>query len=179
MDSHVHASGHGSKEELRWIHQQIPHKFFIPLHGEHHMLYNHKQLALEEGMPESNVMIPDNGAVFEIYAEGTKMRRLDARAPHAVVTVDGFSVGELQEVVMRDRNHLEENGIFVVVASINTRTKKLRKSPDISLVVLSIFVNRKTLFTKVVTKFDRLSKVRQKTCRRSTSTNSKMLLLTK
>jgi len=131
MDSHVHASGHGSKEELRWIHQQIPHKFFIPLHGEHHMLYNHKQLALEEGVPESNVMIPDNGAVFEIYAEGTKMRRLDARAPHAVVTVDGFSVGELQEVVMRDRNHLEENGIFVVVASINTRTKKLRKSPDI------------------------------------------------
>lgn len=131
MDSHVHASGHGSKEELRWIHQQIPHKFFIPLHGEHHMLYHHKQLALEEGVPEENVMIPDNGAVFEIYAEGTKIRRLDARAPHAVVTVDGFSVGELQEVVMRDRNHLEENGIFVVVASINTRTKKLRKSPDI------------------------------------------------
>ena len=131
MDSHVHASGHGSKEELRWIHQQIPHKFFIPLHGEHHMLHNHKQLALEEGVPDSNVMIPDNGAVFEIYAEGTKMRRLDARAPHAVVAVDGFSVGELQEVVMRDRNHLEENGIFVVVASINTRTKKLRKSPDI------------------------------------------------
>lgn len=131
MDSHVHASGHGSKEELRWIHQQIPHKFFIPLHGEYHMLHHHKELSLEEGVPESNVMIPDNGAVFEIYDEGTKMRRLDARAPHEIVTVDGFSVGELQEVVMRDRNHLEENGIFVVVASINTRTKKLRKSPDI------------------------------------------------
>lgn len=131
MDSDVHASGHGSKEELRWIHQQIPHKFFIPLHGEHHMLYHHKQLALEEGTPEENVMIPDNGAVFEIYDEGTKLRRLDARAPHTTVTVDGFSVGEVQEVVMRDRNHLEENGIFVVVASINTRTKKLRKSPDI------------------------------------------------
>jgi len=130
-DSDVHASGHGSKEELRWIHQQIPHKFFIPLHGEFHMLYHHKQLAIEEGMDENTVMIPDNGTVFEIYDEGSKMRRLDARANHEVVTVDGFSVGNVQDVVMRDRLHLSENGIFVVVASINTRTKKLRKSPDI------------------------------------------------
>ena len=131
LDADVHASGHGNREELGWIHEQIPYKFFIPLHGNHHMLQQHKKLAIELGTKEENIIVPDNGSVIEIFDEGKKIRTLDVRAPHEVVTVDGFSVGNIQEVVMRDRHALAANGIFVIVASINVKTKKLKKSPDI------------------------------------------------
>lgn len=131
LDADVHASGHGNREELGWIHEQIPYKFFVPLHGNHHMLQQHKKLSMDLGTPEENIVVPDNGSIIEIFDEGKKIRTLDTRAPHEVVTVDGFSVGEIQEVVMRDRLALSENGIFVIVASINVKTKKLKKSPDI------------------------------------------------
>jgi ribonuclease J len=131
LDADVHASGHGNREELGWIHEQIPYKFFVPLHGNHHMLQQHKKLAMSLGAPEENIVVPDNGTVIEIYDEGSKIRTLDVRAPHEVVTVDGFSIGDIQEVVMRDRETLSANGIFVIVASINVKTKKLKKSPDI------------------------------------------------
>lgn len=131
LDADVHASGHGNREELGWIHEQIPYKFFIPLHGNHHMLQQHKMLSMSLGTPEENIVVPDNGTIVEIYDEGSKIRTLDVRAPHEVVTVDGFSIGDIQEVVMRDRQTLSDNGIFVIVASINVKTKKLKKSPDI------------------------------------------------
>lgn len=131
LDADVHASGHGNREELGWIHEQIPYKFFIPLHGNHHMLQQHKMLSMSLGAPEENIVVPDNGTIVEIFDEGSKIRTLDVRAPHEVVTVDGFSIGDIQEVVMRDRETLSNNGIFVIVASINMKTKKLKKSPDI------------------------------------------------
>lgn len=131
LDADVHASGHGNREELGWIHEQIPYKFFIPLHGNHYMLQHHKALSMKLGTPEENIVVPDNGSIIEIYDEGKKIRTLDVKAPNAVVTVDGFSIGDIQEVVMRDRQALAENGIFVIVASINVKTKKLKKSPDI------------------------------------------------
>ena len=131
MDADVHASGHGNREELGWIHEQIPYKFFVPLHGNHHMLQQHKKLAMSLGAPEENIIVPDNGSVIEIYDGGSKIRTLEMKAPNEVVTVDGFSIGDIQEVVMRDRQTLAENGIFVIVASINVKTKKLKKSPDI------------------------------------------------
>ena len=131
LDSDVHASGHGNREELRWIHNHIKYRFFLPVHGFHYMLRQHAELAIQNGAPKENVIIPDNGSVVEIYDGGQKIRVLPTKAPSYSVMVDGFSIGGNQEMVLRDRKMLSEDGIFVIVVSINTKTGKLRKSPDI------------------------------------------------
>jgi ribonuclease J len=131
LDSDVHASGHGNREELKWIHEQIPYKFFVPLHGNHYMLKIHSELSQELGTPKENIIVPDNGAIIELQDKATKITRLPMMAPHDIVTVDGFSVGNIQDVVIDDRQLLSEAGIFVIVASLNTRSGKLKKSPDI------------------------------------------------
>ncbi|MDQ5927956.1 MAG: ribonuclease [Patescibacteria group bacterium] len=131
LDTSVHASGHGNRGELSWIHHQMDYKFFIPLHGHHYMLKIHKEVAIERGTPPENVIVPDNGSIIEIYDNGEKIRVLDQKAPSNLIMVDGFSVGGTQEVVLRDRQALAEEGIFVIVVSVNPKTGKLRKSPDI------------------------------------------------
>ena len=82
-------------------------------------------------MPEKNVIIPDNGMILEIQDEGRKFTQLKENAGSDLVLVDGFSIGEIQEVVIRDRQMLAQDGMFVIIASINPKTGKLRKSPDI------------------------------------------------
>lgn len=131
LDADVHASGHGNREELKWIHEQVDYKFFMPVHGNHFMLRQHAELSESLGTPKENVIVPDNGSIIEITDEGKKITKLPVKAPNEIVTVDGFSVSDIQDVVMRDRTLLSESGIFVIVASINTRTGKLKKSPDI------------------------------------------------
>lgn len=131
LDADVHASGHGNREELSWIHQQINYKYFIPLHGNHYMLRQHAELSETLGTPKENVVVPDNGSIIEISDAGNKIEVLPVKAPNEIVTVDGFEVSDIQDVVIRDRQALSEAGIFVIVASINTRTGRLKKSPDI------------------------------------------------
>jgi ribonuclease J len=131
LDSDVHASGHGNRDELKWIHNQIKYKYFIPLHGYHHLLRQHAELSESLGTPADNIIVPKNGTIIEIQEEGKKIIALPMRAPNEPVTVDGFEVGEIQDVVIEDRQLLSEAGIFVIVASINTKTGKLKKSPDI------------------------------------------------
>jgi len=131
LDSDVHASGHGNRDELGWIHKQIDYRFFMPLHGQHFMLRQHAEMSKSFGTPDANVVVPDNGSIIEISDNGNKIEKLSMKAEASRVTVDGFAVSDLQDVVFRDRNLLAESGIFVVVASINTRTGKLKKSPDI------------------------------------------------
>jgi ribonuclease J len=131
LDADVHASGHGNRDELRWIHQQIPYRFFMPVHGHHYMLRQHAEMAYTVGTPKENVIVPDNGSIVEIYDEGKKIRKLTIKAPSYPIMVDGFSVGGVQEVVMRDRKMLAQDGFVVIVASVNGKTGKLRKSPDI------------------------------------------------
>jgi len=131
VDAEVHASGHGSREELGWIHEQINYKYFIPLHGYHHMLKLHAQLAISLGAKPEDVIVPNNGSLIQISDKGNKIEVLPMRAPSDLVTVDGFSVSDVRDVVLRDRQLLSEAGIFVIVASINTATGKLKKSPDI------------------------------------------------
>jgi ribonuclease J len=131
LDSDVHASGHGNREELKWIHNQMKYKFFIPLHGNHYMLRQHAELSRSIGTPDENIVIPDNGSIIEIQEKGQKIKVLPMKAPSERVTVDGGSVGDIQDVVIHDRQLLSEAGIFVVVASVNTHTGKLKKSPDI------------------------------------------------
>ena len=131
LDSDVHAGGHGKRGELEWIHRQIPYKFFIPVHGNHYMLKINGELSASIGTPRENIIVPDNGSIVEIVDNGTKIKVLKEKAPSGIVMVDGFSIGDVQEVVIRDRQMLAQDGMFVIIASIDTATGKLRKSPDI------------------------------------------------
>lgn len=129
-DADVHASGHGSRGELGWIHTQIKYKYFMPVHGEHYMLRMHGELSEELGTPKENIIIPDNGSIIE-FTPDQKAHVLKYKAPADPVMVDGFSVSGMQGVVVKDRQALAEDGIFVIVVSVNPRTGKIRKSPDI------------------------------------------------
>ncbi|MBP9058330.1 MAG: ribonuclease J, partial [Candidatus Pacebacteria bacterium] len=130
-DSDVHASGHGNREELRWIHQQINYRFFMPVHGNHYMLAQHAEMSQTLGTSKDNLVIPDNGSIVEIYDGGKKIRVRKEKAPSDLVTVDGFNIGDTQEFVIRDRKMLAEDGMFVVIATIDNATGRLKKSPDL------------------------------------------------
>jgi ribonuclease J len=128
--SDVHASGHGNREEAVWVHKQIKPKFFIPLHGYHYMHRVHAEIAEENGVEKGNVALCENGSIVEII-NGEKMVRSPYKAPAELRVVEGQSVGMLSDVVMRDRKTLAGEGFCVVVATIDKRTGKLHKSPDI------------------------------------------------
>ena len=128
--SDIHASGHGNREEALWIHRQIRPKFFMPVHGYHYMLRVHCDIAVEAGCAPENAVVPDNSAVFEIR-NGEKIVRLPMKAPHELRVVEGHNVTELSDVLMRDRKALGQEGFCVVVATVDRRTGKLHKSPDI------------------------------------------------
>ncbi len=130
-DVYIHSTGHGNRAELEWMFKKINPKFFMPIHGNHYMLRLHAQTIEALGMPEDHIIIPDNGSIIEIQEEGTKLVRLKESAPSGMMMVDGFSIGDMQEVVIRDRKMLAEDGMFVIIASVNLKTGKLRKSPDI------------------------------------------------
>lgn len=131
LDSDIHASGHGNRDELKWIHQQIKYRFFMPLHGQHYMLRQHAELSQSLGTPRENIIVPDNGSIVEIYDGGKSIRVLKEKAPAGLVLVDGFAVGDVQEVVLRDRQALAQDGMFVIFGVLDADTGKLRKSPDI------------------------------------------------
>jgi ribonuclease J len=131
LDSNVHTSGHGKRDELKWLHQQIPYKFFMPVHGNHFRLKMHAELAVELGCPRENIIVPDNGTIIEIQDRGTKLVRLKEMAPAEDIVVEGLSIGDISEVVIRDRKLLAADGIFVVIALVDARTGRLKKSPDI------------------------------------------------
>ena len=129
--SDVHASGHGNREEARWIHKQIKPKFFVPHHGFYYMLRVHADLEAELGMPEDHIVIPDTGSVIEIRDKGSKIVHLKEKAPNVTRVVEGKKVKDIQTTVISDRKLLSQEGIFVIVATILMRTGKLKKSPDI------------------------------------------------
>ncbi len=131
-DDKVHASGHGNREELKWIHGRIPYKFFMPVHGEPYMIRMHTKMAIEElGLDKNAIVIPENGSIAEIRNNGTEIIKLEEKIPAEIVVVDGSYYGPLHKVVMDDRKALADDGMFVVVVSIDTKTGKLKKSPDI------------------------------------------------
>lgn len=129
--SDVHSSGHANHDELVWIHKKIHPKFFIPVHGYHYMLRVHADIERELGMPEENIIIPDNGLIIEIQNKGQVIKTLKEFAPNEMMVVDGMSVGKIQDVVLRDRQTLAEDGMFVIIGVIDGHTKKLKKSPDL------------------------------------------------
>ncbi len=127
----VHATGHGNQEDVKWLHRKTHPKFFIPIHGNHYRLVLHKELAMDLGMSEENIAVPDNGSIIEISSNGQKMITRKEKAPSGLMMVDGTSVGDAQDVVIRDRMMLAQDGMFVVIALIDQKTRKLKKSPDL------------------------------------------------
>jgi len=128
--SDIHASGHGNQDELLWIHKTISPKFFMPVHGYHSMLRAHAQAVIERnGFNKDNIIIPDNGSIVDVSRESFVVHK--AKAPNNITTVEGFRVGDIQDVVIRDRKTLTSEGIFVIIATIDPKTGKMRKSPDI------------------------------------------------
>jgi ribonuclease J len=130
-EEYIHATGHGNQEDIKWLHKKTHPKFFIPIHGWHSMLVKHKEVAMSIGMSEENIVVPDNGSIIEIVDNGNKIIERREKAPSGPMMVDGFSVGDEQDVVIRDRQMLALDGMFVLIATIDSATGKLRKSPDI------------------------------------------------
>lgn len=131
LDSDVHTSGHGKRGETEWLHNQIPYKFFMPIHGHHFMLKIHAELANSLGCPRESIIVPENGSIIELQDKGTKIVKLKEKVPSEDLVVEGLSIANISEVVIRDRKMLAEDGIFVVIALVNTRSGHLKKSPDI------------------------------------------------
>lgn len=127
----VHATGHGNKEDIKWLHKKTHPKFFIPIHGHHYHLALHKELAMEVGMNEKNIIVPDNGSIIEISADGEHMTLRKEKAPSGLMMVDGLAVSDIQDVVIRDRQMLAQDGMFIIIALVDQKTGKLKKSPDI------------------------------------------------
>ena len=127
----VHATGHGNKEDIKWLHKKTHPKFFIAIHGNHFMLELHKELAMEIGMSEENIIVPDNGSIIEISADGQKIIMRKEKAPGGAMMVDGTSISDTQDVVIRDRVMLAQDGMFVIIALLDQKTGKLKKSPDL------------------------------------------------
>lgn len=127
----VHATGHGNQEDIKWLHRKTHPKFFIPIHGWHSMLVRHKELAMELGQSEENIIVPDNGSIIEISADGQKIIMRKEKAPSGAMMVDGTSISDTQDVVIRDRVMLAQDGMFVIITLIDQKTGKLKKSPDL------------------------------------------------
>ena len=127
----VHAGGHGNREDLREMIKLIRPKFLFPIHGQYSMMIMHGKLGNEEGIPEENVIIADNGSIVHIEKDRWWFDR--EKAPSDYVFVDGLGVGDIGNVVLRDRQILAEDGMFVIIALVqhNQQGHKLMASPDI------------------------------------------------
>ncbi len=124
----VHVSGHACQEELKLMHALVRPKYFIPVHGEYRMLWQHAVLAANMGMPEENIVIPELGQVIEM---NLNQLSLGEQVPTGGILVDGLGVGDVGNVVLRDRKHLSQEGILAVVVVIDQERQRLLSGPDI------------------------------------------------
>jgi len=125
----IHTSGHAYQEDLKLMISLTKPKYFMPIHGEHHMLVAHARLAKDVGVPENNIFILDNGQMLELSTIGAKT--VEAQIPTGYVFVDGLGVGDVGEVVLRDRQVMSKDGMFVVIMTIDRKSGKLTQQPDI------------------------------------------------
>ncbi len=126
--ANVHASGHACAEELKLLHALVRPKYFMPIHGEMRHLHAHKQIAEYMGMAPDHIFVGEIGRVLEIDADGA---RWNGSVPSGRVLVDGAGVGDVGAIVLRDRRHLSQDGLIVVVATVALREKTLLSGPDI------------------------------------------------
>ena len=124
----VHVSGHACAEELKLILALTKPRYFIPVHGEHRHLVFHKQLAEKIGMADEDVFILSNGSVLEFDVNGAKV---SGTVPSGKILVDGLGVGDVGNIVLRDRKLLAQDGLIIVVASIDSKTGQVISGPDV------------------------------------------------
>ena len=124
----VHVSGHACREELKIIMGLVKPKYFIPVHGESRHLRRHAMLAEEMGINKRNIFKLENGSVLELTADSAK---ITGSVQAGEVLVDGYGVGDVGSIVLRDRQHLAEDGIIMVVAAINGKTHKMVTDPEV------------------------------------------------
>ncbi len=124
----IHVSGHASREELKTMISLTRPKFFIPCHGEYRHLVKHADLAIELGIPLDNVSIAENGNVMQV-TQDEMLYIGDVQA--GKVFVDGLGVGDVGSIVLRDRKHLSQDGILVIVLTINKKSGAIAAGPDV------------------------------------------------
>ena len=124
----VHVSGHACQEELKLMLSLVRPKYFMPVHGEYRFLKQHGQIAVDTGIPKENVFIMENGRILEIDKNSAKM---STQVTSGIVLVDGLGVGDVGNIVLRDRQLLSENGMIIVVMSLDRKTAKVVSGPDI------------------------------------------------
>ncbi len=124
----IHVSGHAAQEELKLMHNLVRPKFFIPVHGEYHHLVRHAKLAQELGMPKENIFIADNGQVLEFTKDSGTVA---GRVTSGRVLVDGLGVGDVGNIVLRDRRQLSRDGIIIVVVTMEKESGHIVAGPDI------------------------------------------------
>ncbi len=124
----VHVSGHACQEELKLMQALTRPKYFMPVHGEYRHLAANRELALDMGIEDRNIFISEIGRVLEIDTKGA---RFAGSVPSGKILVDGYGVGDVGNIVLRDRRHLSQDGLIVVVASVDTQSRLLLSGPDI------------------------------------------------
>ncbi|OQB11825.1 MAG: Ribonuclease J 1 [Firmicutes bacterium ADurb.Bin193] len=124
----IHVSGHACKEELKVIMGLVKPKYFVPAHGEYRHLMRHASIAGRMGVNKKNVFIMSNGQVLEVNEDGAK---INGSVPAGKVLVDGLGVGDVGNIVLRDRKHLAEDGIILVVVAISSDSREITSGPDV------------------------------------------------
>ena len=124
----VHVSGHACQEEIKLMQALLRPKYYMPVHGEYRHLAANRELAKDMGVDDSKIFISDIGKVLEIDTKGA---RFAGTVPSGKILVDGYGVGDVGNIVLRDRRHLAQDGLIVVVATVDTDAKLLISGPDI------------------------------------------------
>jgi len=124
----VHVSGHARQEELKLIHTLVKPRFFIPVHGEYRHLHQHARLAEAMGMPESHIHIPELGEMIEFSENGMNVA---GTVPAGSTLIDGLGIGDVGAVVLKDRKHLAEDGLLIVVMGVDHDRQAVVSGPDI------------------------------------------------
>lgn len=124
----VHVSGHGSQEDLKYMLSLVRPKFFVPMHGEYRHLVLHSRLGRAVGIPGENILVVESGQVIEVFPDAM---RLGEQVSGGYVLVDGLSVGEIGEAVLRDRQHLARDGFLVAMVAIDRATGEVVVDPEI------------------------------------------------
>ena len=125
----IHVSGHACQEELKLLHSLIKPKFFMPVHGEYRHLIRHARLAEGLGMKKENIFILENGDILDVTKRSAHMLKEKAEAD--AILVDGLGVGDVGNIVLRDRKMLSESGLIIVVAAIEKESQTVVSGPDI------------------------------------------------